>query len=388
MKLTRRLWLTIHLYLGLMLGAVFVLLGLTGSLLVFYPELDRAFNPALRLVPQPSTPVERSVSVQAVVDTLRALHPEREGGWRIELPLNADTPVTARYARASEITGRTFSPLMLTLDPQTLELTSQRIWGDYLVTWIYDLHYTLLLDVTGKLVVGLVGLVMLLSLLSGLWLWWPSRLRWRSALRPVLRAGVVRRTYDLHVLIGAYGAVLLMVVSLTGAGLALPQQTRSLLDSTLMFKPMPEVAAYSGLGQAAVIDLDEAVAIARKRFPTAELRWVDVPGTGDGPIGIRLYQPKEPGRRFPKTKLWLDPYSGEILAIGDPQQNATGNSVLDWLHPLHSGEALGLAGRWLVFLSGFLPLLLFVTGFIRWRQKQRARQRAHVQGSRFDAYRL
>ena len=37
----------LHLYLGLCLGAVFALLGLTGSFLVFYPEMDRWLNPAL-----------------------------------------------------------------------------------------------------------------------------------------------------------------------------------------------------------------------------------------------------------------------------------------------------------------------------------------------------
>ena len=108
------------------------------------------------------------------------LYPERAGGWRIELPLNGSAPITARYAQSSEREGRSFSPLMVTLDPLTLKQTSDRIWGDYLVTWMYDLHYTLLFDTTGKVTVGIVGLVMLMSLLSGLWLWWPSRSRWRT----------------------------------------------------------------------------------------------------------------------------------------------------------------------------------------------------------------
>lgn len=50
-----------------------------------------------------------------------------------------------------------------------------------------------------------------------------------------------------------------------------------------------------------------------------------------------------------------------------------GDSFLAGLHPLHSGEALGLAGRWLVPLSGLLPAALFTTGLIRWRHKVRAR---------------
>ena len=371
MRLARRWWLNLHLCIGLTLGVVFALLGVTGSVLVFYPEIDRAINPELR----PSAHTTRTVSVQAVADQLRLLYPEREGGWRIELPLNGSTPIIARYAHASERESRSFSPLMLTLDPVTLERTSHRIWGDYLVTWIYDLHYTLLFDTPGKVVVGTVGLVMLLSLLTGVWLWWPSRSRWRMALRPVLREGAVRRTYDLHALAGAYGAALLILLALTGAGLALPDQTRSLLDSMLGLKPMPDVAAYSTVDEAVPLDLDAAAAVARERFPEAELRWVDAPAIGEGPISVRLYQSGEPGRRFPKTRLWVDAHSGEILAVRDPAQNAAGNTMLDWLHPLHNGEAFGLAGRWMIFFSGFVPLLLFVTGVIRWRQKRRARRK-------------
>ena len=368
MKQARRLWLNVHLYLGLTLGMVFALLGITGSVLVFYPEIDRALNPELR----PSAPGAPAVSVQAVVDKVRALYPDREGGWRIEMPLNENTPVTIRYANASEREGRSFSPLLITLDPLTLEPTSRRVWGDYLVTFIYDLHYTLLFDKPGKIAVGIIGLIMLMSLLSGLWLWWPSKSRWRAALAPKVREGVVRRTYDLHVLGGVYGALLLMVLVLTGAGLALPEQTRSLVAGTFTLRPLPEVVSDAA-PEAALIQLDDAVAIALERFPQSQLRWVDVPGRDGGLLAIRVYQPDEPGRRFPKTKLWLDSTTGEILGVWDPAENASGNTVLDWLHPLHNGEAFGLAGRWLAFVAGLLPLLLFATGIIRWRQKRRAK---------------
>ena len=45
----RRGWVRLHRALGLWLGAAFVLLGLSGSLLVFYVEIDRVIEPALRL---------------------------------------------------------------------------------------------------------------------------------------------------------------------------------------------------------------------------------------------------------------------------------------------------------------------------------------------------
>ena len=44
-------------------------------------------------------------------------------------------------------------------------------------------------------------------------------------------------------------------------------------------------------------------------------------------------------------------------------------SLMRWLHPLHNGECLGLPGRLAVTLAGLLPLGLWVSGWMRWRQK-------------------
>jgi uncharacterized iron-regulated membrane protein len=44
-KVWRKVWLNLHLYIGLLGGALFVLTSLTGSLLVFYKTIDEWMNP-------------------------------------------------------------------------------------------------------------------------------------------------------------------------------------------------------------------------------------------------------------------------------------------------------------------------------------------------------
>lgn len=241
MTRARGFWLACHLWLGLTLGGLLVILGLTGSVLVFYTELDRLLNPhTVASAPAPD------VDVDAAFAALRAAHPERSGAWRIELPLHEGVPLMARYYRPAERAERSFAPLLVTLDPATLAITRTAFWGDTVVTWIYDLHYTLLLDRPGKTAVGIAGLLMLLSLGSGLWLWWPrhrSVHRLLHALKPVLRHGRARLTYDLHVLSGSWGAVLLITLALTGAALALPDQTRSLITPVSPLFRMPDLGA-------------------------------------------------------------------------------------------------------------------------------------------------
>src|SRR5690554_372525 len=104
MKNARRIWLSIHLYLGLSIGALLVLLGLTGSILVFYLEIDQLLHPQL----QPTTVPYELPSQQAILDALQQAHPSRQDPWRIEQPLHADWPIMARYYTPVESVDKTF----------------------------------------------------------------------------------------------------------------------------------------------------------------------------------------------------------------------------------------------------------------------------------------
>lgn len=377
-KKARKAWLASHRWLGLVLGAFFVLLGLTGSLLVFYTELDTALNPAVAWQ-------EADGAVRAYEPVLQALqraHPQRDRGWRIELPLEGRGMVTARYLKPAETAGAFFAPLLVTVHPTTHELRASRFWGEFAMTWLYDLHMTLLAGETGHTVVGVLGLAMLLSLLSGLWLWWPSAAQRTAAWRIKRGASLPRLSFDLHRLAGIYPLLVTLLLALTGAMLALPQWFEPLIarwSPPLAVTPPPATATEEG----AWIGIDAALARAQARFPQGTPRWVDTPTAGQPVYRVRLQQPGEPSRRFPRTLVWIDASRGEVLAVRDAREQGVGDTLLAWLHPLHNGEAFGLAGRVIVCVAGLVPLLLMVTGLMRWRDRcrgERARRAISARG--------
>lgn len=366
-RLVRRFWLQIHLWLGLLVGLLFVLLGLTGSLLCFYQEIDLALNAPAR----PVAAVGAGYRWQAVEDALRAAYPHYDGPWRIEVPLAPGRPINARYYRPPERPGPNFTPRMVSLDPGTLEILTDRYWGEYAVTWLYDLHYALLLGNTGRLLLAWGGGLMLVSLLSGLWLWWPAG-RWRERLALRLRPGKVRATYDLHVLTGVYGLPLLLMLAVTGVIMESPDTFKPLIRQLGPLSQFPKVEAPE-------FDrplLDEALAVAQARFPDGQLRWLETPSRHAGYARINLWQPGEPGHRFPKTNVWVAA-GGEVLVERDGRADSAGDTFMAWLHPLHNGEVFGMTGRILVAVSGLLPLVLWVAGFLRWQHKRTARARSH-----------
>lgn len=363
----RRAWLAAHRWLGLLFGAAFVLLGLTGSLLVFYTELDAVLNPRLAWRVADGT-VQR---YDPVLTALQAAHPHRHGSWRIELPPQGRGPVTARYLRPQETAGEGFAPLLATVHPVTHEVLASRFWGDTAMTWLYDLHYTLLAGDVGRWVVGGLGALLAASLLTGLWLWWPTPAQRSAAWRLKRGAGRPRFVFDLHRLAGIYPLLITALLALTGVVLAWPEVVEPAVARLSAPLVVPPPHAEAPQHDAPLIGIDAALRRVRERFPEGVPRWIDTPEPATGTYRIRLQQPSEPSERFPRTLVWIDAWRGQVLAVRDARAQGAGDTVLAWVHPLHNGEAFGLPGRILVCAAGLVPLLLAVTGTMRWLDRRR-----------------
>lgn len=367
----RKVWLGFHLYLGLSLGLVFVLAGLTGSLLVFYVELDEILNPTLQLS---ATQVQQKPqSYEAIFQAIRLAHPERNAAWRLEMPRDNQAMLMARYYKPVEKTGLSFAPLIVWVNPYNAEVAGSRFWGDFAMTWLFDLHYALLLDGAGKTLMGIIGLLLLIPLLSGIYLWWPASGKLRQALSIKRGASKPRFVFDVHKTHGLYSFAVLLLLLVSGVVLELPTVFKPVIN---YLSPLYQAETNQSLYQAGYsgISLDKAVAIATGRYPEAVLRWIETPDGQEGSYRIMLYQQGEPSFRFPKTTVWIDQYSGAVLSTRNPRLERNGDTFINWLHPLHNGEIAGMTGRLLVFVSGFIPAILYVTGIIRWLQKRRARR--------------
>ena len=275
--------------------------------------------------------------------------------------------VTAEDARWQQVS----------LDPYTGVVLGVREVDTSLISLLYSLHYTLLLGEWGETAVGISGLLLLVSVFSGVYLWWPRRGKIGQALTINFRASRTRLNFDLHRVSGLYVGLVLLVVSFSGISMIFPRYVQMVVrmflpvsDAPIALKSMPQPGRSP-------IAPSRAIAAAASVFPDAEVTSINLPSMGpEGVYVVRMRQPGEARQSGGASVVWVDQYHGDILHIRNPRTMSAGDTFLLWQFPLHNGEAFGLPGRLVILLSGLSLPLLYITGLSIWWRKHRAHTRA------------
>jgi len=363
----RKPWLIIHRWLGLTVGLLFVLTGLTGSLLVFDHAIDETLNPDLLLTKengdrQPLAYIVRAAEAarsNATVKAISVSRPRVENGvWTVWFA--AGTEDAPKFAAVY-------------VDPYTANVTGQRIWGEDLMSWIYRLHFRLLAGETGAVIVGIGGIIVIISIASGIYLWWPLwKNGWRAAF--AIRKGT-RFNYDLHKTVGIVSAAFLLVIAFTGVYMEFPDWFKATISSFAQVTESPDEFTSTEPRTSTPLTPDQAVAIAQKHFPNSKFDHLHPPQGPDGFYEVAFRQPGEVQESFGRSQVFLDQYSGETLAIRCPQDFTAADAFFAWQFPLHNGEAFGLFGRWGVFCIGLTPSVLYMTGIVMWWRRRQSQNR-------------
>jgi uncharacterized iron-regulated membrane protein len=365
--LNRKLWLNVHLIIALGVGFIFAVLGLSGSVSVYREELDELLNPQLVI----EAPQGEYQSLDQIMASVKAVHPDHLGEWTLEMPHSPNGMVTAWFEKPRETYFERYAPLMVSVNPYTAEVVASRFWGQTFTTWLLDLHTQLQFGQEGWNFVGYCSILLLLSVSSGIYLWWPGLQNFRSVLKIHTNAGLMRLVFDMHRMAGIVSASILLLLAFTGFQLSFPSVLENLVGSTGMAhgetgRTISSTANPNG----SPTMLEAAEFIARGPFPTAELRRVTTPDGNSGVYRINLRQKNEINRRHPYTTVWVDRWSGQIKEVRNPVTFGKGETLITWVWPLHTGEAFGKYGRIFWFLAGQSLFFLYVSGLIRWLHKK------------------
>lgn len=391
----RRTMFTIHMWVGLILGVLLAALGLSGSLLVYDDKIADMIAPPPRAqtagYPLPLTMVadiaRRAAAEKDVHGQMQIVLPEDAGdaisirmggispmgpprpdaGNRMQMPGMADgghSRAGGEHRRrngsngGARAEGGARNQLQIFIDPVSgAVLGTRKALLPPILIFAHQLHGNFFLGREGRAwAVGPLGVAMLLLGVSGLVLWWPKRGQWKYAFLVRRTARGLRFHRELHAATGIWIFVVFMAVSFSGVVIAWPQ-TMGMNPPGFNPRAIPTVVPRDGK----TLGATEAVAAAQKAMPDAQVRSVTLPARPDQAITVSLLH------GFMNASVFLDPYTGQVLSVRDPS-----GRFMAWQRPLHQGS-LGPVWRFLVFLSGLVPLLFVVTGVIMWAKKRKRR---------------
>ncbi len=388
----RRLWLNIHLWIGLGLALLLIPISISGGLLVFQDDIDALLNPQ-RYAVTGSEMARPAADYLAKAADAVAKDPADLRSLSLRFP-NEGGPVRVTTRAATITPGARPRVVTVFLDPPTANVLGTMEYGATVFGSLHVFHENLMLrDYSGRQIVGWAGVGMLILSLTGIWIWWPRNggflkgLRWtRSSLF----------TFNLHSMLGFWISIPLAAVSLTGIYLSFPQTARDLMSSVATVTPRGNINGEA-LRQTA-LTADRAVEIARQAEPNARPVVVFLPlqqrGEGNraegnrGGEGGRNAQGNreaggrgaEGGRPSPSWRVQLtraDNSQNVTVMVDDRTGHAaptivpqSGDSAASWIRWIHEGTHSGPVWAFIVFLTGVFPTIFAVTGTIMWLRKR------------------
>ena len=340
----RRAWFQVHKWIGLILAILIIPISVTGAALVWHDGLDALVNPA-----RYATSGEALVAPRAYVDAARARLTPDDRVSRLTLPEHGG-PVMVTATRPAPASGPPIRT-MVYLDPPTAKLLDIADSRAGLVRTLHVLHGSLLVPRVGRQIVGWIGVAMMVSCFTGLWLWWPTVGKWARGLR-------WRRHSDLdtnlHHLTGFWVALPLFVLSLTGAWISFPAFFGALVGQAPRGAADRAAAARAQPLASPALTLDAVVARARA-IGGGELRSINWPTDRSADWSVTFSA--EP----PVTVTVAD--AGGVAA---PVPARGQGGVARLMRRIHDGTGMGIVWQTVIFLGGLIPAILGVTGVIMW----------------------
>ncbi len=355
----------LHLWMGLILCIPLVLLGLSGSILVFQHELEDLF------VPQTTSVTGTPRAAGEILQAVRAKAPEGFAPVMFRPAATSGGMATVFLAPASRKSADGNGRIQMLVDPATLAVSNA---AGGVMRQIFLFHSNLMLrDYGGRSIVGWFGGAMLLFGLTGLVIWWPKAGKWHKAFL-VRRTSQGRKFHrELHGAAGIWSVLVLIIVSFTGVYLAFPRTVEAALNEVTPVRDMraPPAIAITPVEGRKKLDIDAAIALAQEAVPDSRLNAVMLQAKPDQPYRVILRRLQDRDGS-PAISVFIDPWTKRVIETRDPQEYSIADTFIAWQHAVHAGQAFGWVWRFLVFLAGLMPLLFAFTGISMWLIKRRS----------------
>jgi uncharacterized iron-regulated membrane protein len=364
----------LHRYLGLVVGIIAIIIGITGSILVFYQEIDTFI--LTQRVGQIEVTANR-LPLDVILEKVQNNYQDRKNlKFDSISPLEKPDLVQVSFTDSKELSTE------INVNPYTGEILNTRVWNTSFFGRVFELHYALLAGNVGIVIAGIAALLMFILSVTGLILW-PGWRRLISGLTIKWNARLKRLNFDLHKVVGIISVVFLAAIAFTGFCWNFYAQTEPLIYAAT-FSPKPVEPVSQVISEATTptaMSLAEILQRAETALPGGKVTYIGLPTEPEAVFHVYKQLPGQKDKW--SSEVNLDRYTGKVLKVKDATKSLSlGDTVLNAFTPIHYGTFGGLPTRILYVFVGLAPTILFITGLVMYRLRRRPRPQTVMETSR------
>ena len=385
----RKLFKKLHLWLSLPFGLIIMTTCLTGALLVFEKEITELVRHDSYTIPVRKTP---SLSLQSLLERVARETPDSVQITSVTIPSDfrrAYTVGLSKPRRAGVL-----------VDPYTGKIVGQSGRLPFFTT-VRELHRWLLDSMKpdsegifwGRVIVGTSTLLFVFILLTGLFLWWPKKLKGvGKRLKISLRQGRQRLFTDLHTVGGVYVFVLLLAMAMTGLTWSFEWYR------TGFYKVFGAEMAEGGKGDKGPKkdkrkDAPREEGVEQAKLPASYIYWEEVVSyvievseadyteitVKDGEVEVPL---AGLGNSRAADSFYFDKKTGQMTEYKAYREVKRDKKLRGWIYSIHTGAWGGLFTRICYVLAALFGASLPLTGYYIFYQRKWGKNRKAKSGSK------
>ncbi|WP_020209578.1 PepSY-associated TM helix domain-containing protein [Gilvimarinus chinensis] len=378
----------LHRYVGLAIALFLVIAALTGSLLAFMPELERASAPHLYAPKNTKPQLNIAEYAHAAVQL-----DDRLAVKGVSLA-ERDRVIVTVVSKSDTYLPNFTEVILHPADGRVLGTRTPGVLAEgwhNLMPFIYELHYTLLLGDAGWWFLGIVALVWTIDCFTGLIITFPRRAKKRSVSKDYFKTwtkawkiktgrSAARFNFDLHRALSLWLWLALLIFAWSSVYMNLWNSvylhtTRSVME---FHPPWFHLADREPGPRLAPLGWQQAEQHANAAIETlAQQHSLTLQGAnaldyirGYNAYRYRVQSDRDLSRFQVRTEVYIDASTGAPIFSYLPTGEYAGNTVSTWLHTIHRASLWGMPFKIFVALLGLLITVVSVSGVLIWCKKR------------------
>jgi uncharacterized iron-regulated membrane protein len=355
----------LHLWLGLGTGLIAFLLCLSGTLLVLQNPVEQWVNREVLTVTPQGSP-------QALETLIPKIQAETGSTFSsITLPAEANGALQLQEGRKTTYVNPYTGTVLGQIHAPT---------RDFFMFW-FRLHRWLLFDTSiGRPITGAATVMFIVICVTGLWLWLKqAQKQMRRSLLLKRNVSWKRLNFDLHVVLGFYALIPLVVMAISGLFWSYREPFVATTHLLLNGKPAPvqekEPEGDKNAKPITALPYAQLLQQVHQRYPYTGIVQIRFPVKPEQPVSLTKTNQSHFWSIPSRDQLSLNAKTGQVVKEKPFASLSRAEKVLGLIKAIHIGTIFSGVSLWIYGLAAAIGTSLPITGTLYWWNRTRKKSR-------------